>query len=168
MAVTNGIQRSARATRSRRRIWPQSVYCYRVRANACSKLAWPSCCSCRWRALRFHISPRRTLGYRRTSLPHRRAYSYWRLGSCGPSSISVLQYHASHFGFHLCSLRHFGRLRHRCYLGSGQRNYAAGRRDRARDRISGNRDQVRGVLVCADRSHLLCLHSLGPSQSAAN
>src|SRR5262249_7011322 len=68
-------------------------------ASACSRLAWHSCCSCHWRALRFHISPRRTLACRCTSLPHCRAFSYWCLGSSGPSSISVLHHHASHSGF---------------------------------------------------------------------
>jgi hypothetical protein len=47
--------------------------------------------------------------------------------------------------------------------GSWQRDNAAGGRSRSWERCSRDRDQGRGVFVCADGSHLLRAHSLGPS-----
>src|SRR5262249_31478609 len=35
---------------------------------------------------------------------------------------------------------------------------------RSRECISGNRDQGRGLLVCANEPHLLCAHSLGAAE----
>src|SRR5262249_16530650 len=64
---------------------------------------------------------------------------------------------------YLSSLRHFGRLRDGCYLGSRHRNNAVGGRDGTRKRISGNRDQGRGILLCSHGPHLLCAHFLGAS-----